>query len=236
MSKQWRFEEMNVVRINKPKKQIPQDIIDRYKSIPTPNISDSMERNYGTPNVHVIGESLNCLKGDNMVGTVFSVKTRPGDNLVVHKALDLVRPGDVLVIDAHGETVNAILGELMSLYGKSKGLAGIVVDGAIRDSHVLSEGDLPIFARGISHQGPFKSGPGELHGLIQIDGTVVNDGDLVVGDFDGLVFVPKERVDVTLELAESIVEKESGIREAIAKGQWDRSWIDSSLQVIEVKE
>lgn len=226
---------MNLLRLYKGKEPISQQIIDRYKKIPTPNISDSMERNNGTSNVHVVGNSLECLNGDSMVGTVFTVKTRPGDNLVVHKALDLIRPGDVLVIDAHGETVNAILGELMSLYGLSRGLSGIVVDGAIRDRHVLSEGKIPVFARGVSHQGPYKSGPGEIHSSIQIDGTVVNDGDLVVGDYDGLVFIPRDRIERTLELAEAVVEKEAGIREAIERGEWDRSWIDKSLQIVTVE-
>lgn len=225
---------MNILRLYKQNEQISNTIVDRFKKIPTPNISDSMERNNGTSNIHVVGNSMKSLLGNSMVGTVFTVKTRPGDNLVVHKALDLIRPGDVLVIDAHGETVNAILGELMCLYGLSRGLVGIVVDGAIRDSQVISNGELPVFARGISHQGPYKSGPGEIHGAIQIDGTVVHDGDIVIGDADGLVFVSRDRVESILELAEAVVKKETGVREVIARGVWDRSWIDPMLQIVEV--
>src|SRR4030042_3730214 len=100
---------MNVLRLFKTKPRIEKELIDRYREISTPTLSDCMERCYGTLGIHVVGDSLKSLGGKSMVGTAFTVKTRPGDNLVVHKALDLAQPGDILVIDARGQLVNAIL-------------------------------------------------------------------------------------------------------------------------------
>lgn len=227
---------MNVLRLFKAKPRIEKELIDRYREISTPNLSDCMERCYGTLGIHVVGDSLKSLGGKSMVGTAFTVKTRPGDNLVVHKALDLAQPGDILVIDARGQMVNAILGELMTLYATHRGIAGIVVDGAIRDSNAISDGKLPVFSKGVSHLGPYKSGPGEIHGTIQVGGVVINDGDLIVGDHDGIAVVPRDRVNEVIVDAEKIIEKEHGIRKAIAAGAWDRSWIDPSLQIIEIDD
>lgn len=223
---------MNVLRLFKAKPQTDRALIDRYKEIVTPNLSDCMERCYGTQGIYPVGDSLKSLEGKSMVGNALTVKTRAGDNLVVHKALDLARPGDILVIDARGQLVNAILGELMTLYAAQQGIAGIVVDGAIRDFHALSNGDLPVFARGVSHLGPYKSGPGEIHGTIQVGGVVINEGDLIVGDYDGIAVVPRVRIAEAIVEAEKTAQKEQVIRKAIAARTWDRSWIDSSLQII----
>lgn len=193
-----------------------------------------MERRYGTLGIYAVGDSLRSLGGKSMVGTAFTVKTRPGDNLVVHKALDLAQPGDILVIDARGELVNAILGELMTLYAIHRSIAGIVVDGAIRDFDAISNGKIPVFSKGVSHLGPYKNGPGEIHGTIQVGGVVINDGDLIVGDHDGIAVVPRDRVNEVIVDAEIVIEKENGIRKAIPAGAWDRSWIDPSLQIIEM--
>jgi len=225
---------MNILRLYNAKPRIDKALLDRYRKIPTPALSDCMERRYGTVGIYVIGSSLSSLGGESMVGTALTVRTRPGDNLVVHKALDLAETGDILVIDAGGEIKNAILGELMTLYAAYRGIAGIVVDGAIRDSRSISKGALPVFAKGISHLGPYKSGPGEIHGTIQVGGIVVNDGDLIVGDYDGIAVVPRERVEEVILNAEKIIDNEKGIRKAIPMGKWDRSWIDSSLKIIKI--
>jgi regulator of RNase E activity RraA len=227
---------MNILRLYKEKPQIDRDLIERYSKIPTPNICDCLERSYGAVGLLPIGNCLLALKGKSMAGTAVTVKTRPGDNLVVHKALDLARPGDVLVIDARGDLTNAILGELMTWYAKYKGLAGLVIDGAVRDFHGISENNIvPVFAKGLSHQGPFKSGPGEIHGDVQIGGITVHDGDLIVGDYDGIVVIPAVRASQIIEEAEMISEKEKNIPEAIMRGKWDRSWIDKMLEIIEVE-
>ncbi len=225
---------MNTLRLYEPAPRIEAAMIARSRVLPTPALSDGMERHQGASGLLPVGRCLDGLDGRSMAGTALTVRTRPGDNLVVHKALDLAQPGDVLVIDARGETENAILGELMCSYAVTRSIAGIVVDGAIRDSAALSRGILPVFARGVSHLGPYKSGPGEVYGPVQVGGMTVHDGDLVVGDGDGVVVVPRARAETVLKAAEAIVAKEDGQARAIANGTWDRSWIDQAACITRV--
>ncbi len=137
-----------------------------------------------------------CLRpmhaGGVLAGPAFTVKTRPGDNLLVHKALDMAAPGDVIVVDAGGDLTNSIIGELMSAYVASRGVAGLVINGSIRDSDSIGRSQFPVFAAGVTHRGPLRSGPGEIGCTIAIDGMVIEPGDLLLGDADGVVCVPYE--------------------------------------------
>ncbi len=146
------------------------------------------------------------------------------------------RPGDVLVVDAHGDLESSIMGDLMTRYAMSRGVAAVVIDGAVRDRDFISNGSLPIFARGFSHIGPDKVGPGEIHVPVTIGGVVVHDGDLVVGDSDGVTIVPHARIDEALANAERIVNNEVETRRAIDAGTWDRSWVDVACTVIMVPD
>lgn len=226
---------MNIVHLNPVASQIPAELINRARRLQASVISDSQERVQGGVSISPVGDSLMSLHGASMVGTALTVRTRPGDNLAVHQALELARPGDVLVIDARGEVTNAILGELMTLYAASHGLAGIVVDGAVRDRVDLSKGPIPVFAKGFSHMGPYKSGPGAIHDAVTIGGAVVRDGDLVVGDADGVVFVPRHRAELVVTAAEKVVESEAKQRESISRGEWDRSWIKATINLVPVE-
>lgn len=224
---------MNQLRLFPAAAATDKALIARYRRLSTPTISDCLERAFGVLGVFPVGNCLSSLQGQAMAGPACTVRTRPGDNLIVHKALDLARPGDVLVIDAGGELVNAILGELISSYADTRGIAGLVVDGAIRDKAAISAGSIPVFARGISHRGPYKSGPGEIHGTVSLGGVPVHDGDIIVGDDDGVVVVPRARAEATASAAVAVVARERAQREAIKRGEWDRSWIDAALQVVE---
>ena len=150
------------------------------------------------------------------------------DNLVVHRALDLAEPGDVLVVDSGGFLERAILGEIMGRYAVTRELAALVVDGAVRDAEGLAAGPMPVFALGINHLGPYKDGPGEIHGPVQVGG-MVRDGDVVVGDGDGVVVIPHERA------AEVVARGQAGLRDEeeqfaqIAEGTLDRAWVLNSL-------
>lgn len=225
---------MNRLQLFPRAPRIDPDLLTRFRKFSTPAVSDGGERSYGAVGLRPIGRCLEALGDSAMVGPALTVRTRPGDNLVVHKALELARPGDVLVIDARGEVVNAIMGELMALYARQRGIAGIVLDGAVRDSAELSQGILPVFARGISHLGPFKSGPGEIHGTVQVGGVTAQDGDLVIADADGVAIIPRWRVEAVACAAEAVLAKEVDIRQAILEGTWDRSWIDEALEIVEV--
>jgi regulator of RNase E activity RraA len=206
-------------------------LVERLASLPTAAISDSQARIGGAPGIALVG-----LRKGTMAGSAFTVRTRPGDNLVVHKALDLAADDEVLVVDAGGNTDRAILGGLMCRYAARRGLRGIVVDGAVRDVDDLESGVIPVFAKAISHQGPYKTGPGALRGAVSISGTAVHAGDIVVGDADGVVIVARDQAAMIADAAEALVERELAHQEAIDVGNWDRSWIDDVLSIRTVEQ
>jgi regulator of RNase E activity RraA len=195
----------------------------RLAALPVSNVSDNMQRSHGT-NLEPIHRS------GKMVGTAFTVRTRPGDNLMVHKAIDMAAPGDVIVVDAGGALENAIIGELMSGWAQKRGIAGFVIDGAIRDSEVLSEGDFPVYAAGVTHRGPWKDGPGEINVVVSVGGMVVRPGDLIAGDHDGVVAIAQEEAAQVIAAAEAQHRKEQASLAAIAAGTWDRRWVDEALK------
>jgi regulator of RNase E activity RraA len=171
-----------------------------------------------------------------MVGAALTVRTRAGDNLVVHKALEIIRPSEILVVAAGGAQDRAILGGLMGQYAQTQGVAGIVVDGAVRDRSDLEEIGLPVFARGISHLGPYKDGPGELRAAVSIAGLTVHDGDIIIGDEDGVAVIPRTRLEEILVAAEAKREAEIAESASITAGTWDRRWIDAAVRIVEVRE
>ena len=167
-------------------RQVSPDQIARARSLPVANVSDCMSRlTAGGPRLRPIHD-----KG-SMAGPALTVRTRPGDNLMVHKALDLAQPGDVVVVDAGGDLTNAIIGELMQSYAIQRKLGGIVINGAIRDLDALRAGSLPVYAAGVTHRGPYKDGPGEINVAVSFDGMVVEPGDLVIGDNDGVSYASR---------------------------------------------
>jgi len=167
-------------RILERPRKVSAEVVAQFRALPVANVSDSMFR------LTAGGARLRPMHdGGVLAGPAFTVKTRPGDNLMVHKALDLAEPGDVLVVDAGGDLTNAIIGEIMSAYGQARGLAGIVIDGAIRDADSIRAGRFPVYAAGVTHRGPYKDGPGEINVPIAIGGMVVRPGDLIAGDHDG---------------------------------------------------
>jgi len=207
-----------------PKRPDPKMVAEFAKMV-TPHLSDSMERLYaGGPQLRPM------YKGPTMAGPAFTVKTAPGDNLLVHKALDTAKPGDVIVVDAGGFNDHAIIGELMAARARQRGIAGMVIWGAIRDSAELGAGSYPVFASGVTHRGPYKNGPGEINVPVTMGGMQVNPGDIIVGDADGLVAVPLEMAARVLASAKSILEKETKAMKEIQAGTVDRSWVDKTLK------
>lgn len=173
------------------------ELVRRGLAVPVSTISDSMHR---------LSASTAALRpihdGTRLSGTAFTVRTRPGDNLMVHLALDLAEPGDVIVVDAGGDLTNAILGELMVIHATARGLGGFVVHGAIRDSDEIARQSFPVYAAGITHRGPYKDGPGEINVPVSLGGMTVQPGDLVVGDGDGVLAIPAAEADAILAAAE----------------------------------
>ena len=207
-----------------PKRPDPRLVAELGKMV-TPHLSDSMERLYAS------GPQLRPMhKAGKLAGPAFTVKTAPGDNLLVHRALDTAKPGDVIVVDAGGFGDHAIIGELMMSRARQRGVAGIVIWGAIRDSAEIGAGDYPVFACAVTHRGPYKNGPGEINVPISIAGIPVMPGDIIVGDADGLVAVPQDQAERILASAKAILEKETAAMKQITAGTVDRSWVDKALR------
>ncbi|MGI4945407.1 MAG: RraA family protein [Janthinobacterium lividum] len=206
-------------------RQVSPEQIARARALPVANVSDCMSRlTAGGPRLRPIHD-----KG-SMAGPALTVRTRPGDNLMVHKALDLAQPGDVIVVDAGGDLTNAIIGELMQSYAIQRKLGGIVINGAIRDLDALRAGSLPVYAAGVTHRGPYKDGPGEINVAVSFDGMVVEPGDLVIGDNDGILCIPFDQVEAVLEAASAKQAAEATQMADILAGLSDRSWVDASLK------
>ena len=200
------------------------DMVERFRDIPVANISDSMSR------MNAAGPRLRPMHaGDKMTGIALTVKTRPGDNLMVHKAIGMAAPGDVIVVDAGGDLTNAIIGELMAAMAAKGKIAGFVINGAIRDAGAIHAGHLPVYAAGVTHRGPYKDGPGEINVPVALDGMIVHPGDLICGDEDGVVCVPIDEAETLYKLAKAKHDAEQEQMAAISEGRDDRSWVDATL-------
>ncbi|MDR6713464.1 regulator of RNase E activity RraA [Pseudomonas hunanensis] len=206
-------------------RKVDAEWVSRYREVPVANVSDSMHR------MTAGGARLRPMhRAGVLAGPALTVKARPGDNLMLHYALDIAEPGDVIVVDAGGDLSNALIGEMMVAYAIKRGVAGIVINGAIRDAGAIGQDDFPLFAAGISHRGPYKDGPGEINVPIAIDGMVIEPGDLIIGDEDGLLCVPFDHVGEVYDRAAAKHAAEQAQLDQIAQGANDRSWVLASLK------
>ena len=195
--------------VNTHKHTVSNATLKKFAKFAVANISDAVSRTNGTVDLRPIH------KGGRILGRAFTVKTAPGD---------------VIVVDAGGLQRNAIIGEIMSTLAASRKIAGFVIDGPIRDFDALSKGKFPVFARSVSHRGPYKEGPGEINVTVCVDGMVVHPGDIIVGDQDGVFAIRPEMAEQLAKLVADIEKKEKEIFAKIAKGTLDRSWVDQSLR------
>jgi len=195
-----------------------------FEGIPASIISDNLSRLTGT-----WGLSPMHRPGTALLGTALTVRVRSGDNLMIHKALQLGRPGDVLVIDGNGCVDRALMGEIMKNVAMARGFAGVVLDGAIRDSAAFREDGFPCYARGVCHRGPYKDGPGEINVPVSISGMVVQPGDIVVGDDDGVVFIAPHEAEAVAAASRHKLTEEATTMDAIARGAYDDRWVDATL-------
>ena len=212
-------------RILKRKRQVDSAWVEKFRAIPVANISDSMFR------MSAGGARLRPYHaGGAMAGPALTVSSAPGDNLMVHRALNLAVKGDVIVVDAGGELTNAIIGERMLAYCQAKGFAGIVINGAVRDVGYIRSNSFPVYAAGVTHRGPYKNGPGEINVPVALDGMVIEPGDLVVGDDDGLLCVPYGDVEAVYRLAHEKHEMETRTFKDIGKGDNNRAGYEKTLK------
>ena len=212
-------------RILERKKKVALNIAKEFLTLPVANVSDSMWR------LTAGGSRLRPMhKSGQMAGPALTVKSRPGDNLMLHKAIDMAEPGDIIVCDAGGDLTNSLMGELMLAHAMKRGVGGFVLDGAVRDVEAFLDVNLPVFAAGVSHRGPYKDGPGEINVSVAIDGMVIEPGDLVIGDRDGVLSIPLDDVDSILKKTNEKQAAEAVDMAKIEAGDWDRSWVDKTLK------
>jgi regulator of RNase E activity RraA len=203
-----------------------EDTLPRLARFETPTISDLMNRLYTMSSLirNLTDPTL------SIIGPACTVKVYPGDNLMVHKSLDIAQPGDVIVVDAANSGNTAVLGDLISTKARHRGIRGFVVDGMIRDlPHIQALGDFPVFARGVTPIGPLHRGPGEINHPVSVGGIVVQPGDIIVGDLNGVVVVPRAIAGDLIARLEAREAAESDYTAAVARGDFSNDWVDQIL-------
>lgn len=204
----------------------PKEVMEGFKTIPASNIADCMGRhNALLPEIRLMTPPRQW----NMVGAALTVKVCYGDNLLLHKALDMAGPGDVIVVANEGGRNRSLMGEIMYRQAERTGVSGIVIDGPIRDSLEISKGSVPLYATGSTPGGPYKEGPGEINVPVSCGSVMVAPGDIVVGDPDGVIVIPRRDGKRLLEEALLFQKKD---REKLMKakdGTAERSWVEKTL-------
>lgn len=200
------------------------ELVRAYGAFATAPVADAMNRMCA---MNPCARLLSNAEG-TMSGAALTVRARPGDSLMIHKALNMAGEGDVLVVSG-GEPGRSLMGELMFRYAASKGLAGIVVDGAVRDADCLSELALPVFASGTTPGGPYRQGPGEINVPVVCCGQCVDPGDIILGDRDGVIVIPSGDAAALYETARQFHEKDAEKTRKARGGLFDRDWVDGVL-------
>ncbi|MCP1172571.1 RraA family protein [Ralstonia chuxiongensis] len=205
--------------------RIPQHQLDRAKQFPAAILCDVAGRR-GTMNSRI--RALNPAM--SICGPAFTVEVRPGDNLMFHVALAVAKPGDIIVVDGKADDTCALFGDLMVTQAVAAKLGGFVVDAASRDTDSLAHGDFPIFAAGTNPCGPTKGLPGKLSIPVSVGGVAVNPGDLIVGDVDGVVVIPRNEIEAVLDAAAKKVAAEKQRIDEIEAGILVSPWLDDALK------
>lgn len=205
--------------------RIPQHQLDRARQFQAAILCDVAGRR-GTMNSRIRALNPNM----SICGPAFTVEVRPGDNLMFHVALAVARPGDVIVVDGKADETCALFGDLMVTQAAAARLGGFVVDAASRDTDSLAKGDFPIFAAGTNPCGPTKGLPGKLSIPVSVGGVAVNPGDLIVGDVDGVVVIPRNDIEAVLESAAKKVAAEKQRIDEIEAGILVSPWLDDALK------
>ncbi|HJB34813.1 MAG TPA: RraA family protein [Candidatus Blautia merdipullorum] len=215
-------------RIRRNFERPAKELVEAFRGIPVANIDDNCGR------IAAVDASIYPLNPKaRLLGTAFTVNAPAGDNLLFHKALDMAQPGDVIVLANKGSMSRALCGEIMSSYAKSRGLAGIIIDGCVRDSYTLSQMDFPVYAKGVTPNGPYKNGPGEMNFPVSFAGIIINPGDIIVGDSDGLIAIRPEFAKELAETAKAYHGGEEKQMEGILqRGEWPRPWVDGKLEEV----
>jgi RraA family protein len=195
-----------------------------FKEFELADISDHLNRLYTVdPTIRCLGNS------GRLAGPACTVKVYPGDNLMVHKALDIAKPGDVVVVDARGSRANAVLGDTISMKARHRGIAGFIVDGYIRDLSGIRKMNYPVYARGATVVGPLHRAPGEINYPVCCGGVVVNPGDIIIADCSGVVVIPQSCVEQLHGELLRHNERAAAYLEKVRRGEFSNAWVDQLL-------
>lgn len=202
------------------------ELVEAFRNIASCCVSDQTSRMY------CMSPEIRPLTDLYLLGTAITVNTAEGDNLMIHKAIDMAQPGDVIVVNAQGGKTRSVVGEMMVRHAAARGIAGIIVDGMTRDPEGICQAGIPVYSRGNVILGSQRNGPGEINVPISCGGTVVMPGDIVVGDREGVVVLrPRDAADI-VEAARKKHNQELKKREEYKNGAVsasNRDWIDRTL-------
>jgi len=204
----------------------PRALVEALGELETTHITDGMSR-FGGMEAAIRPAD----PGMRLAGPAVTARVPPGDNLMVYKAIEVAQPGDVIVIEARGFTTVAHWGDLTSKIARELRLAGMVTDGSVRDLRGICEVGLPVFSRpAVTPNGARKNGPGEVNVPVAVGGVPVLPGDIVIGDANGVVVVPRADAEVVLEKARAVAASEVNKIEQIRAGQCIPDWLPGTLQ------
>jgi 4-hydroxy-4-methyl-2-oxoglutarate aldolase len=154
-----------------------------------------------------------------LAGVAITVSCQPGDNLMIHAAMDVVQPGDVLVVTTTSPSTDGMFGDLLATACQAHGVVGLIIDAGIRDTADLTTMKFPVWAMAISAQGTVKATAGSVNIAVVCAGAIVNPGDVIVADNDGVVVVPRDRAKEVAELAARRIAKEEQSRQRLSRGE-----------------
>ena len=203
------------------------ELVEKFRGLPTANVCDCMER------LGVMDSDIRLMSAPvsgEMLGVALTVKTSNGDNLMIHEAMELAGPHDVIVVDNEGGRNRSLAG--MNMFGlmQYRKIAGIVIDGPIRDIDTTSKMDFPVYASGVTARGPYKDGRGDVNVPISCGGVSVCPGDIILGDMDGVLVIPRQDAEAILEKAIPFARMDAEKAAKALVGQSERTWVQKALE------
>lgn len=202
-------------------------LLEQFRVLPAANVADCMGR------LCALSSDIRrmTVHTEAMCGVALTVRARPGDNLMIHQAMNMAGPHDVIIVSNQGDRTHSLMGEIMYRYmADFKKIAGIVLDGPIRDIDAISQGHCPLYATGTTPGGPYKEGPGEINVPISIGNIAVEPGDIILGDADGVIVIPRQDAAALLPKAQANAAADAAKVAKSSTGTGDRSWVDRLLE------
>lgn len=206
--------------------------LEAFRTLPAAVVADCMSR---LPALAAGIRLMSAPQRPVMCGLAVTVKARSGDNLMLHKAMDMAGKDDVIVVSNEGDHSQALMGEVMTTWARQRGIEGLVLDGAIRDIEGIGKMDYHLYASAVTPGGPFKDGPGEINVPIACGNIHVSPGDIILGDHDGVIVIPHGDAAQILEAAQAYLIVDERNFALAKRGELERSWIDETLKSKQVE-